>query len=289
LPWVGNSNSFLYYASDMRIGTGTSSTPVMTLSTSGNIGIGTATPGTAQLAVINDAATDAALVVKGAASQSGNLQEWQNSAGTVVASISSTGVPSFSGTAMMGGVQYFTTSGTFTVPSGITKALVEVWGAGGGGSCSASGSGGNGGSSSFGTVSATGGTGATAVFYAKGGAGGTGSGGDVNLTGGKGRTGSSYASPDGGAAAFGGAGGNAGEVSFPGGDTLGLPGVMPGGGGGGAWYSGVTYGAGGGGGGYAAKWVTGLSGTVSVTVGTGGAANTGNCGAGAGGMVKVTW
>jgi hypothetical protein len=109
------------------------------------------------------------------------------------------------------------------------------------------------------------------------------------LTGGKGRTGSSYASPDGGAAAFGGAGGNAGEVSFPGGDTLGLPGVMPGGGGGGAWYSGVTYGAGGGGGGYAAKWVTGLSGTVSVTVGTGGAANTGNCGAGAGGMVKVTW
>jgi hypothetical protein len=41
--------------------------------------------------------------------------------------------PPGAGTGGFNGVQEFTTSGTFTVPAGITHILVEMWGAGGGG------------------------------------------------------------------------------------------------------------------------------------------------------------
>jgi hypothetical protein len=47
------------------------------------------------VSIINTVAAVQALVVKGASSQSANLQEWQNSAGTVLASISAAGVPAF--------------------------------------------------------------------------------------------------------------------------------------------------------------------------------------------------
>jgi len=44
LGWVGNSTGFLYYPTEFRIGTGTGSAPAMEFSSSGNVGIGTATP-----------------------------------------------------------------------------------------------------------------------------------------------------------------------------------------------------------------------------------------------------
>ncbi len=55
------------------------------------VGIGTKTPA-ATLSIVNSTAATKGLIVQGAASQSANLQEWQNSAGTVLASVSSAGV-----------------------------------------------------------------------------------------------------------------------------------------------------------------------------------------------------
>jgi hypothetical protein len=48
-------------------------------------------PGTSQLQVNNDTTTDVGLTVVGAAAQSANLQEWQDNAGTVLASVDNTG------------------------------------------------------------------------------------------------------------------------------------------------------------------------------------------------------
>ena len=62
----------------------------------------------------------------------------------------------------LNGVQNFTSSGTFTVPAGVTKVFAEVWGGGGGGSCDGATAGGTGGTLSFGAyISATGGAGAS--------------------------------------------------------------------------------------------------------------------------------
>ena len=38
-----------------------------------------------------------------------------------------------SGAAVPNGIQVFTSSGTFTVPTNITRIMVEMWGGGGGG------------------------------------------------------------------------------------------------------------------------------------------------------------
>jgi hypothetical protein len=55
-----------------------------------DLGIGGG-PGTSQLQVTNDTTTDVGLTVKGAASQSANLQEWQSSAGATLAEVDNTG------------------------------------------------------------------------------------------------------------------------------------------------------------------------------------------------------
>jgi len=57
---------------------------------SGTVGIGNTSPG-AKLQIDTVAAATKGLIVKGAASQNANLQEWQNNSGTVLASIESTG------------------------------------------------------------------------------------------------------------------------------------------------------------------------------------------------------
>jgi hypothetical protein len=57
-------------------------------STSLTLGSGSAAQ---QFGVVAGAATTAGIVVRGAASQTANLQEWQNSAGTILASVSSAG------------------------------------------------------------------------------------------------------------------------------------------------------------------------------------------------------
>ena len=139
--------------------------------------------------------------------------------------------------------QVFTSSGTFTVPAGITAAKVTVIGGGGNGggatgTNSAGGGGGGGGvaiefvtgltpggtvtvtvggvanTSSFGAYcSATGGATAatqTASGSGNGGAGGAGSGGDINITGGNGFKGSNISCPA--EATGGGGGGSSGSL-----------------------------------------------------------------------------
>jgi hypothetical protein len=62
----------------------------MVLKSSGNVGIGETTP-LAKLQVTNTTAATVATIIKGASAQSANLQEWQNSSGTVLSSVSSSG------------------------------------------------------------------------------------------------------------------------------------------------------------------------------------------------------
>lgn len=160
---------------------------------------------------------------------------------------------------------------TWTVPAGITKCKATVVG-GGGGTDGDGSAGTNGGTTSFGAYcSATGGVHGTST--GAGGAGGAGSGGDINVNGNGG--GAAYAASNGG---MGGSGG--GSIlggAAPNNRATAAPGTNYGGGASGYTDStGGTYIAGGGGGGAALKLITGLTpgGTVSVTIGAGGAAGT---------------
>jgi hypothetical protein len=147
-----------------------------------------------------------------------------------------------------GNIQVFTSSGTFNVPAGITKAKVTVVGGGGSGvSSTTSGAGGGGGVAievvtgltPGGTVTVTvGGAGGTSSFGAfcsatagsngvsggAGGAGGTGSGGNINI---QGQAGNPYNVSTGGNSLFG-----FGAVKPTG--TAGVVGQLYGGGGSGA-------------------------------------------------------
>jgi len=61
----------------------------------GRLGVGSALTSGAMAQITNTTAGDIAFVVKGAASQTGNLQQWQNSAGTVLAYVAGDGSSSF--------------------------------------------------------------------------------------------------------------------------------------------------------------------------------------------------
>ena len=69
------------------------------------------------LAYINNTTSTSTvpLTVKGAASQTANLTNWQNSAGTVLASINSSGVLASNGTIQVVGVQSFNGVGSYTI------------------------------------------------------------------------------------------------------------------------------------------------------------------------------
>ena len=126
----------------------------------------------------------------------------------------------------------FTASGSFTVPAGITKALVTVVGGGGGGGTT-SGAGGTGGTSSFvgpTTTSATGGAPGTPGGGV--GAGGVGSGGDINGRGGNGLSNGSGPFGWGGASIFSLASANYNTVGILGAGGAGDVGGNGGGGGG---------------------------------------------------------
>ena len=167
-------------------------------------------------------------------------------------------------------VQFFPASGTFTVPLGVSRIRVRVWGAGGtsnsslGGGLGGGGGGGfamkvinvtpastvavtvgtgfttvAGGTSSFGSsVSATGGN-AVITAVAAGATGGTGIGGDINYIVGTGGTGdtSSFVGGGGGAAGVFGNGGNGGNTIV----TRGGNGNSGGGGGGTSGASGSGF------------------------------------------------
>jgi len=186
----------------------------------------------------------------------------------------STGLPGVLG-------QVFTSSGTFTIPSGVTAIKVTVLGGGGGGTalsgcCFPTGN--TGGTSSvasgtqtISTISATGGAGGHFANPATQSAGGAGSGGDLNIYGGSG--GINFMT---GASIFGGNGAYKGS-------TVGY------GGGGGTSQSGnaVQY-TGAAAGGAAIKYLTGLTpgNTLTVTVGAGG---TGAGYTGGNGVVIFEW
>jgi hypothetical protein len=169
--------------------------------------------------------------------------------GTTWASTAPSGVPN---------VQVFTSSGTFTVPAGITRAKVTVVGGGGSGAAGAGGGGGGGGTAieivtgltPAGTVTVTVGgvagtssfgaycsaTGGATVASIVGGAGGVGSGGDINLSGsgggGGGTTGGFSVYGTGGSSSLG--GGGYGGVNTAGGNGGNYGGGGAGGGGTGA-------------------------------------------------------
>lgn len=160
----------------------------------------------------------------------------------------------------------FTSSGTWTCPAGITKALITVVGAGGGGGQS-SGASGSGGTTSFvgpTTISASGGGGGNAATG--GGTGGIGSSGDLNIRGSRGVSNGS------------GPFGNGGSSYYSGFTAYDAAGTLGGGGGG------TITGGGGGGGGAAIKQFTTLTpGTAyTVTIGAGGSAGTSGFAGGAG-------
>ena len=73
-----------------KTGSSSSRTERMRITSTGSVGIGTSSPA-AQLHTTSSAAATKALVVRGASGQSASLQEWQNNAGTALASIDSSG------------------------------------------------------------------------------------------------------------------------------------------------------------------------------------------------------
>lgn len=177
-------------------------------------------------------------------------------------------------------IQVFNANGTFVVPAGVTKIIVEVWGGGGAGGSSSvlwgtgAGGGGAGGygkdtftvapgdsytvtvggagatssiSGTAGTVSASGGSNGTTGTggYGPGGAGGT-STATINISGASG-CGGSAAGGQGGTAGGGGGGGGGGGIGSTVALDTGKPGSTPGGGGGGSGGGVTTTGGGSGG------------------------------------------
>jgi hypothetical protein len=63
----------------------------------GRLGVGATLTSNAMVRITNTTAADVALIIKGAASQSGYLTEWQNSTGTTVAYVNADGTSSFGG------------------------------------------------------------------------------------------------------------------------------------------------------------------------------------------------
>ena len=193
----------------------------------------------------------------------------------------------------------FTSSGTWTVPSGVTSSfVVKLWGGGGGGGGGGSTYGNNGSAgnaTTFNGISAGGGAGGTGAWTANptgtSGAGGTASGGDTNTSG------NSIATTN-GATQGAGAPNGGGNTAVATGNAEHYPGTFPGGAAtGGRWAgSGNPTGGAGGSGAYALKTYAGgtltAGATYTVTVGAGGAGGSSDADSGAtgaSGAVTITY
>lgn len=191
-----------------------------------------------------------------------------------------------------------TPSGTYTPPSGCESINVRLVGGGAGGHGNSSGGvpvglPTAGGTTTFGPLSATGGTIITSVNYAVT-AGGSGSGGDINIGGGSGGGGQQLTNAGSGQLT----GGSGGASYFGGG---GQSQIGSGGGGSGCYGAGgggasatttasQVSGSGGAAGGYCEKLITSLAASYSYTVGAGGAGGTGlnqNGGNGGSGLIII--
>jgi hypothetical protein len=83
---------YLYTGSALPIELYNSAVKRLIIESTGNVNIGPTTgAGFARLTVFNDTATRVASAIRGAASQSANLQEWQSSAGVILARVDSVG------------------------------------------------------------------------------------------------------------------------------------------------------------------------------------------------------
>jgi len=241
---------------------------------SGNVGIGTATPAY-KLDV------SGTLGVTGAVTLSTALPV--ASGGTGLTSIAHT-------------VQVFTSgSGTYTTPANVKAIWVRAVGGGGGaggsGSAGSPANGTGGGSTTFSTLTASAGAGGpnslTGGFT--GGTAGGASGGDINQTGNPGTSAPGNTIPalyqaygcNGGASVLGGGGIAASNGA---GGTGGAGTANSGGGGGGVGGNSVTYAsAGGGGAGYVEKLIAAPAATYAYAVGAGGAGGASGTGGGTGG------
>ena len=114
-------------------------TTALTVLNNGSVSVGTTSPG-AKLQIDTGSTSTVGQIIKGAASQTADLQQWQNSAGTVSSSVSSAGVisaPSFNSTG--GKSIFFGSSSTQApiriVPWGTATNTVdgEVWATSGSG------------------------------------------------------------------------------------------------------------------------------------------------------------
>lgn len=161
---------------------------------------------------------------------------------------------------------------TYTTPAGATRINVRMVGGGAGGGGATANNGVIGGNTTFGTLTAGGGSPGVANSGA-GGDGGTSSGGDINIAGGAGC--GAFVNSDASVTVGGGNGGNsvfAGGGKSSQGISGGNAATNSGGGGGGAGAAaGVNTGGGGGAGGYVEKLIVSPSATFTYTVGAGGA------------------
>ena len=172
--------------------------------------------------------------------------------------------------------RFTSSSGTYTVPPGVSYIKVQIVGGGGGGSSGHGAVGSAGGNTTFGSLTAGGGQ--APADYASPASGGTASGGDINIPGmaGTGGGGSS-------AGALGGEGGSGGSSVLGGAGAGGYNQIgtaaaaNSGSGGGGGGLSGATgtyvAGSGGAAGGYVQKLYVSPSASYSYSVGSGGAGN----------------